>query len=32
MAIAVGIWAMGFLIITILYKIFVSVRRDADSA
>lgn len=31
MAIAVGIWAMGFLIITILYKIFVSVRRDADA-
>ena len=31
MAIAVGIWAMGFLIITILYKIFVSVRREADA-
>jgi molybdopterin-containing oxidoreductase family membrane subunit len=26
-AIAIGIWAMGFLIITVLYKIFLSVRE-----
>ena len=31
MAIAIGIWAMGFLIITVLYKIFLSVRQDADA-
>jgi len=30
MAIAVGIWAMGFLIITVLYKIFLSVREAAE--
>ena len=29
-AIAVGIWAMGFLIITLLYKIFVSVREAEE--
>jgi Ni/Fe-hydrogenase subunit HybB-like protein len=28
MAIAIGIWAMGFLIITVLYKIFISVRQE----
>jgi Ni/Fe-hydrogenase subunit HybB-like protein len=27
-AIAIGIWAMGLLIITVLYKIFISVRRE----
>jgi molybdopterin-containing oxidoreductase family membrane subunit len=30
-AIAIGIWAMGFLIITILYKIFISVRKVAET-
>jgi molybdopterin-containing oxidoreductase family membrane subunit len=30
MAIAIGIWAMGFLIITVLYKIFLSVREAAE--
>lgn len=29
-AIAIGIWAMGFLIITVLYKIFLSVREAAE--
>ncbi len=29
-AIAIGIWAMGFLIITVLYKIFISVRELAE--
>ena len=29
-AIAIGIWAMGFLIITVLYKIFLSVRAAAE--
>jgi molybdopterin-containing oxidoreductase family membrane subunit len=29
-AIAIGIWAMGFLIITVLYKIFISVREAAE--
>jgi molybdopterin-containing oxidoreductase family membrane subunit len=28
--IAIGIWAMGFLIITVLYKIFLSVREAAE--
>lgn len=28
LAIAAGIWAMGFLLITVFYKIFVSVRND----
>ena len=27
-AIAIGIWAMGLLIITVLYKIFISVRQE----
>jgi molybdopterin-containing oxidoreductase family membrane subunit len=27
-AIAIGIWAMGLLIVTVLYKIFISVRRE----
>jgi Ni/Fe-hydrogenase subunit HybB-like protein len=27
-AIAIGIWSMGFLIITVLYKIFISVRQE----
>ena len=31
-AIAIGIWAMGLLIITVLYKIFISVRQEVDSA
>ncbi|HTZ40793.1 MAG TPA: NrfD/PsrC family molybdoenzyme membrane anchor subunit [Syntrophales bacterium] len=30
-AITLGVWAVGFLIITILYKIFISVRRDVDT-
>ncbi len=29
-AIAIGVWAMGFLIITVLYKIFLSVREAAE--
>jgi molybdopterin-containing oxidoreductase family membrane subunit len=29
-AIAIGIWAMGFLIITVLYKIFLSVREAVE--
>ena len=29
-AIAIGIWAMGFLIITVLYKIFISVRKEVE--
>ena len=29
-AIAIGIWSMGFLIITVLYKIFLSVREAAE--
>jgi hypothetical protein len=29
-AIAIGIWAMGFLIITVLYKIFLSVPPAAE--
>ena len=29
-AIAIGIWAMGFLIITVLYKIFLTVREAAE--
>ena len=29
-AIAIGIWAMGFLIITVLYKIFLSVREASE--
>jgi molybdopterin-containing oxidoreductase family membrane subunit len=29
-AIAIGIWSMGFLIITVLYKIFISVREEVD--
>jgi len=29
-AIAIGIWGMGFLIITVLYKIFLSVREAAE--
>ena len=29
-AIAIGIWAMGFLIITVLYKIFISVRKEEE--
>jgi molybdopterin-containing oxidoreductase family membrane subunit len=29
-AIAIGIWAIGFLIITVLYKIFLSVREAAE--
>jgi molybdopterin-containing oxidoreductase family membrane subunit len=29
-AITLGVWAIGFLILTILYKIFVSVRSDID--
>ena len=29
-AIAIGVWAMGFLIITALYKIFLSVREAAE--
>jgi len=27
-AITLGVWALGFLIITVLYKIFISVRRE----
>jgi Ni/Fe-hydrogenase subunit HybB-like protein len=30
-AITLGIWAVGFLILTILYRIFVTVRSDIDS-
>ena len=29
-AIAIGVWAMGFLIITVLYKIFLSVRETEE--
>jgi molybdopterin-containing oxidoreductase family membrane subunit len=29
-AIAIGVWPMGFLIITVLYKIFLSVREAAE--
>jgi Ni/Fe-hydrogenase subunit HybB-like protein len=29
-AIAIGIWAMGLLIITVLYKIFISVRKEVE--
>ncbi len=29
-AITLGIWAVGFLILTLLYKIFVSVRKDIE--
>ena len=29
-AIAIDIWGMGFLIITVLYKIFLSVREAAE--
>ncbi|HUH66662.1 MAG TPA: NrfD/PsrC family molybdoenzyme membrane anchor subunit [Syntrophales bacterium] len=29
-AIAIGVWSMGFLIITVLYKIFLSVRESAE--
>jgi hypothetical protein len=29
-AIAIGIWTMGFLIITMLYKILLSVREAAE--
>ncbi|HVO68106.1 MAG TPA: NrfD/PsrC family molybdoenzyme membrane anchor subunit [Syntrophales bacterium] len=29
-AIAIGIWAMGFLIVTVLYKIFLAVREAED--
>jgi len=29
-AIAIDIWAMGFLSITVLYKIFISVREAAE--
>lgn len=29
-AITLGVWAAGFLILTLLYKIFISVRRDID--
>jgi Ni/Fe-hydrogenase subunit HybB-like protein len=28
-AITVGIWALGFLLVTLFYKIFVSVRTEA---
>ncbi len=31
-AITLGVWALGFLIITVLYKVFISVRRDVDAA
>jgi molybdopterin-containing oxidoreductase family membrane subunit len=31
-AITLGIWAVGFLILTLLYKIFVTVRSDIDGA
>lgn len=31
-AITLGIWAAGFLILTVLYKIFLSVRGDIDGA
>jgi Ni/Fe-hydrogenase subunit HybB-like protein len=31
-AITLGVWAIGFLILTLLYKIFVSVRSDLDEA
>jgi molybdopterin-containing oxidoreductase family membrane subunit len=29
-AITLGIWAVGFLILTLLYRIFVAVRSDID--
>jgi molybdopterin-containing oxidoreductase family membrane subunit len=28
-AITIGVWALGFLIITMLYKVFVSVREES---
>jgi len=31
-AITLGIWATGFLILTLLYRIFVAVRSDIDGA
>jgi len=31
-AITLGGWAVGFLLLTFLYKIFISVRRDIDGA
>jgi molybdopterin-containing oxidoreductase family membrane subunit len=29
-AITLGVWALGFLIITVLYKIFISVRKEVE--
>jgi molybdopterin-containing oxidoreductase family membrane subunit len=29
LAIAAGIWALGFLILTVLYKVAVTVRKEA---
>jgi molybdopterin-containing oxidoreductase family membrane subunit len=31
-AITLGVWAVGFLLLTLLYKIFVSVRSGIDDA